>query len=149
MIKSKPRAPLTDIDVGPFSDISFLLIIFFILTTQIAAFKGTVVNIPSGSKTQDEKKKDELKQLTIELKGTSIMLIDTNAKGVPVDLVELKDRLMVEDLPNKANVNDRFVVLQADKAVPYELYFKVVVMIQECGGYISLLEDDSPQQGGN
>ena len=141
---------MTDIDVGPFSDISFLLIIFFILTTQIAAFKGTVINIPSGSKTQDEKKKEENKQLTIEVKGSVVTLVDQNAKGVQVDLQELKDRLMVEDLANKENVNERFVVLQADKTVPYELYFRIVVMIQECGGYLSLLEDDTaaPQQEG-
>ena len=43
MIKRKARAALNDLDVGPFSDISFLLIIFFILTTQIISMSGVIL----------------------------------------------------------------------------------------------------------
>ncbi len=145
MMKSKPRAPLTDIDVGSFSDISFLLIIFFILTTQIAAFKGSVVDIPSGSPPENQnEKKDEKKQLTIHLEGAFIRVGSDDEKTPPavVSPEELKARLMAENYFGKEKKEDRFVILQTDDKAPYDLYFKVVMMISECGGYLCLMETD-------
>ena len=152
MIKSKPRAPLTDIDVGPFSDISFLLIIFFILTTQIAAFKGSVVDIPSGTPPENPaEKKDEKKQLTVHLEGSFIRVGTDDEKSAPpiVSPEELKARLLAENFYAKEKMEDRFVILQTDDKASYDLYFKVVMMIDECGGFLCLMESADGKSGGD
>lgn len=145
MIKAKSRAPLTDIDVGSFSDVSFLLIIFFILTTQIASFKGSVVDIPSGSPPEsDQQQKDKPKQLTIYIQGTDIRIgtSDESAKPMNISLEELKARLLAENFYAKTKKDDRFVIVESDDKVPYDVYFKVVMMINEAGGYLCLMEAD-------
>ena len=45
-LKRKPR-PDADINVGPFSDIAFLMIIFFILATTLIKPAGGKLDIPS------------------------------------------------------------------------------------------------------
>ena len=74
MIKRKERAPLNDLDVGPFSDISFLLIIFFILTTQIISMSGIVLSIPAGAPKEEMQEMEEDKQIMITLTNDVVLL---------------------------------------------------------------------------
>lgn len=145
MIKKKERPALTDIDVGPFSDISFLLIIFFILTTQISAFKGHDVEIPSPSDQQkEEEKKDDNKQLTVTLEGRFIKVAESE-KIPPVDYTteELKALLYSKQFSSmEPGAKERFVVVQADKSVPYEVYFQVMMIIRQADGIACVMEDD-------
>lgn len=150
MIKRKSNPPLTEIEVGSFSDVAFLLIIFFILTTQIASFKGTVADIPSGEPPKAEQpKKEENKQLTIHLSGLDIRVgTGESSAPVPVSFEELKARLLAENYYAKSKKEERFVILQADNAVPYGNYFKAVMMIQDAGGILCLMESDSAEPEG-
>jgi len=150
MIKSKSRAPLVDIDVGSFSDVSFLLIIFFILTTQIASFKGNIINIPSGTPPEEqEQKKDEKKQVTVHLTGETIRVAkDEKSTPAAVNLEELRLVLQAQNyfaLPEESQ--DRYVILEADDKVPYELYFNIVMLINEEGGYLCLMETEGGDGG--
>lgn len=150
MIKKRARQELTDIDVGPFSDISFLLIIFFILTTQIAAFKGNNVDIPSPSDQQKEQeKKDDDKQLTVTLEGRFIKVAESE-KIPPVDytLEELKALLFSKQFSSmKEGAMERFVVVQTGKSVPYEVYFQVMMVIRRAGGIACIVENED--EGGS
>ena len=76
MIKRRKRPALTDIEVGSFSDIAFLLIIFFILTTQIVRLVGKTVEIPSGSESKQEEKKEDKKQLMVHMTGANKITIN-------------------------------------------------------------------------
>lgn len=138
MIKRKDKR-LPEVDVGSFSDIAFLLIIFFILTTQITKFLGRSVDIPSGQPSKEEKKEED-KQLTINLTENDLKL--TVGKGEPssVTFEELKAKLLQENLPAQPE-EKRFVILDSKGEVPYERYYKVVMIITGCGGILTMIDD--------
>lgn len=129
---SKRERSTPEIDVGAFSDIAFLLIIFFILTTTFVKPAGHKVEIPSGS--TDESKKQ--KQLTLVLKGDSILY---GEKGENVSLQELK-KLLAEQKFKDQTPDKRMVVLESQKDVIYDQYYKVVMAITEADGILALVE---------
>ena len=132
--KGKKDRTAPEIDLGAFSDIAFLLIIFFILTTTFVKIAGDNIEIPSG--TTDSAKKQ--KQISVALKGDSIYYGD-KAKSVTLDELRqiLKDQNFKEKDPDK-----RMVVLETEKNVVYDQYYKVVMVINESDGVLALVEKD-------
>lgn len=160
MIKTKSRAPLNDLDVGPFSDVSFLLIIFFILTTQIISMSGMVLSIPAGAPNSEVQEMDEEKQITIKLSNESVDLCLPSGSEFqiePKNVAELKSYLLAENLADeKKTVAERLIVVQCSPDVKYDLYYKVITLIESSGGLLALVEEDdeapneeAPQQGSN
>jgi len=146
-MKRKEHKPITDLDVGSFSDISFLLIIFFILTTQIVAFNGFDLDIPSGAPA-NETAKEEDRQITVSLTdgGKTMQLSAAKDESVPVDLTELKNRLTLENFAAKPP-EKRVVILDAASDVPYDVFFKTVMVIRSCGGVLSLIDTGAATDG--
>ena len=132
-IQRKQR-PLSEINVGAFSDIAFLLIIFFILTSTFLKTSGSKMNIPSGTTEQSE---DEQKQLSIDLRVDEIYLGENTT---PLTMEALRESLADADLPSKAE-EQRMVLLISHKEVPYDRYFKVVTAISQAGGILALLDE--------
>jgi len=132
-IKRKQR-PLSEINVGAFSDIAFLLIIFFILTSTFLRPAGRLMEIPSGTSEQSE---DEQKQFTIDLREDEIYVGEEPAN---LTLEALRARLADAKLPDKPDA-ERMVLLESHKDVPYDRYFKVVTAITQAGGVLALLDD--------
>ena len=131
-LKRKEQAN-TEIDVGSFSDIAFLLIIFFILTTTFVKIAGNKIEIPSGS---DSESDAEQKQIAITLKADSIGYGE-DTKDLSMD--ELRLALAKEKFKTK-EPDARMVVLETDGAVLYERYFQVVMAINESGGVMTLID---------
>ena len=131
-LKRKVKAN-TEIDVGSFSDIAFLLIIFFILTTTFVKIAGNKIEIPSGS---DSESDAEQKQVAITLKAESIGYGE-DAKDLSMD--ELRVALAKEKFTTK-EADARMVVLETDGEVLYERYFQVVMAINESGGVLTLID---------
>lgn len=147
MIKRRKKASLVDIEVGSFSDVAFLLIIFFILTTQIAKFLGQNLTIPSGAPAQNQQKVED-KQITINLfSDTNIQFSAGSEQNVPVTLEQLKMRLLQENFPVKAP-DQRFVIVDAKDEIKYDTYFKVVMLITDAGGVLSLIDYGKEEEGG-
>ena len=130
-LKRKPNGDF-DIDVGAFSDIAFLLIIFFILTTSFVKFKGQELKIPSGAPPKEQSEED--KALTVNLKADEIRY------GAAVSLSELRRKFFEEKFDMRTNDKDRMVILEAADDVTYDLYFKVSSAITEAGGILVLME---------
>ena len=131
-LKRKEQAD-TKIDVGSFSDIAFLLIIFFILTTTFTKIAGNKIEIPSGS---DEQSEVEQKQLSVTLSAENITYGE-DAKSISID--ELRVALAKEKFETK-EPDDRMVILEADGHVLYERYFQVVMAISDSGGVLTLID---------
>ena len=129
-----------EIDVTSFSDIAFLLIIFFIVTSTFVQSFGHRLSIPSGS-ADSSKKEDKL--LSVSMKEQKIFF---GEKADQITLEDLRRRLKEADLPNRAE-NKRLVIVECAKDVPYEQYFKVVMAIAEAGGVLTLLEDENAGKG--
>jgi len=136
------KKPEPEIDVGAFSDIAFLLIIFFILTTSIVNLAGNRLQIPSGTTSQSQKEKQ--KQLTIALKGNRIE-IGEDKDNRQISFVQLKLELQKQNYPARKE-EERFVILDSADDVIYEQYFQVVMAIIDSGGVLALLEHDDGEK---
>lgn len=137
MSVKKKMQPDAEIDVGAFSDIAFLLIIFFILTTSFIKMTGQEMSIPSGEATDA---KNQPKQLTINLSPQEIRWGEGD-KAPVVSMEALRNKLIQANLkdPNKKD-KDRMVILESSKDVPYGRYFKVVSAIADAGGILAIVD---------
>ena len=123
------------IPLDSFSDIAFLLIIFFILTTSIQKLTGIRTELPAGEET--EAKQTE-KTPTVNITGGRLLYND-----LTVSMEELAYELKALKLGERADA-DRVVLLDAGPRTDYQLYFEVMALITGADGVIGILvEDDS------
>jgi len=119
-------------DVSSFSDIAFLLIIFFILVTTLQQLMGLTTDFPSGEKS--DQKADEAR--TVHLAPDRLAFNDD-----VVTMDELRSRLRELDLPN-AEEGKRIIQLDASGGVPYQTYFEVMTVISAAGGLIGIVQEE-------
>jgi biopolymer transport protein ExbD len=129
------------IEIGSFSDIAFLMNIFFILTAEFMRPAGVNMQIPSGS-ADPGKRQDTI--LTINVSPEKVFY---GEKNEPMTLEELRKRLLKENLRAKPPAQ-RVVIVDAGKDVPYERYFQVVTAVARAHGVIALVEQTEKGEGG-
>lgn len=134
----KPETKNIEIDIPSFSDIAFLLIIFFILTTSLNRPTGRIIDMPSAS--NPEQQKTEGGTPTVNVLGDRIMFGEGEGEGREVTLSELRAELMSRGL-HAAAPEVRMVVVEIAEDVTYDRYFKVITMISEAGGIIAMLTE--------
>ena len=134
----KPEFKNLEIDVPSFSDIAFLLIIFFILTTSLSRPLGRIIDMPSASK-PDEQKTDQGTP-SVSTLADRILLGQGQEEGKEVTLSDLRASLLARDLKN-ASDSDRMVVVEVAEDVGYERYYQTIAMIAEAGGIIAMLTE--------
>ncbi len=125
-----------DIPVGPFSDIAFLLIIFFILTTTFNRATGFIADIPAGAKGEAQEK-----TVSVALHDDKISLNDE-----AVDMTTLRRRLQDMKLQEKEG-DARMVLLTAAGAVTYQDYFETMATISAAGGVVVIERADEKGAG--
>jgi len=127
--RRKMRTP--EIPVGSFSDIAFLLIIFFILTTTLSQLSGVVADIPSGEKSEEQKQTSP----TVQIQGNRIVW---NREDVSVR--QLRQRLRDMDMAHRKE-EERIVVMEAAGSVEYQTYYDVMATISASGGIIAIARE--------
>jgi len=115
-----------------FSDIAFLLIIFFILTTQIQKLTGFRTELPAGEKSQAETTE---KTPTVGLTANQITF---NEQAITID--QLAAELKALNLKAKPPAG-RVVLLDASDDVDYQCYFEVMSLITAADGAIGILKE--------
>ncbi|MBN1296894.1 biopolymer transporter ExbD [bacterium] len=93
------------------SDIAFLLLIFFMVTTAFAARKGIDFRLPAPAKDEEEIDQKELKAVTIQVQASGRIVID----GIPKNLNEIQPYLR----PILAANPKKFVIIQMDMDASY------------------------------
>ncbi len=122
-----------EIPTGSFSDIAFLLIIYFLVATTLVKVKSIAADLPSGEKTtQSQPDKTPI----VNLRGTEIFF---NDKKVSVEL--LNERLASLELGEKEGAK-RVIMLESTKGTPYQNYFQALAAISANKGVVALVEDD-------
>jgi len=145
MAKKKRKVP--GLNASSTADISFILLIFFLITTSMDTDMGLARRLPQPP--EDEEIKQELK-----IKERNVMEVRINAQGFLwvkdgtassyVDIRELRDRAKqfiqnennLSILPEKHPINipllgvcaltDKHVIsVQTDRGTPYNMYFQV------------------------
>jgi biopolymer transport protein ExbD len=122
-----------EIPVGSFSDIAFLLIIYFLVATTLVKVKSVTADMPSGETSQSSAVDNTP---TINLVGTEIRYKD---KLVSLDV--LNERLAALNLHDKEG-DKKVILLEATKATPYSVYFKALAAISSNGGIVAIVEEE-------
>ncbi len=122
-----------EIPVGSFSDIAFLLIIYFIVATSLMKVKTIQADLPSGEKaTQAQTEKIPI----VNLRGSEIFFNDK-----PVTLIQLEERLAALDLRQK-DESKRIIMLESTRDTSYEAYFQALASISAEGGIVAIVEEE-------
>ena len=125
------RKKETSVPIDSFSDIAFLLIIFFILTTSIRKLTGFKTDLPTADKSVATQKTP-----TVQLNGGQVRWDDK-----VISFAELKQKLQDLKLANKPK-SERVVLLDSGPDVAYQNYFEVMSMITAASGVVRILEEE-------
>lgn len=113
--RSKPKSHSSFIDIAPFLDTVFNLLIFFALSLNFISTPGIRVNLPKSS-AQEIVRKEKDVRIVVTAKGE----IHVGGELVPIEALPSRlDRLA------KANPQAQ-VLIQADAAVPHGLVVSVM-----------------------
>lgn len=121
------------IPTDSFSDIAFLLIIYFLVATSLVKLRGVTADLPSGEKAEQAQAS---KTPIVNLRGGQIFFNDKQ-----VEMAELKNRLDALDLAN-ANGNAKVVMLESTRDTTYQSYYQAIATISESGGVIAIVEEE-------
>ena len=122
-----------EIPTNSFSDIAFLLIIYFLVATTLVKVKTITADLPTGEK---DSQAQSSKTPTVNLRGAEVMFNDQK-----VDIDELNAKLADLELPTK-DPSKRVVLLESTKGTPYQNYFQALATISAQGGVVALVEED-------
>lgn len=128
----KKDRPFGDVDLSAFSDIAFLLIIFFVLTTTFVQYQGIGTEIPDS--TSDPEQKQEWELPTVSLTADQLFLNEreTGIRELRRELLGMKLSERVEE--------ERAIIVESAPDVRFERYFQVVSAISRAGGILALVE---------
>ena len=107
---------MAEINMIPFTDISLVLLIIFMVMTPFLVRSQIKVNLPKANAAEKESSQQNMVEILVDRNGA--ILID--GRTVAPDAVEATLKGLVTDLENQP------VVIEADKDVPFE--HVVVVM---------------------
>ena len=122
-----------EIPTGSFSDIAFLLIIYFLVATTLVKVKTITTDMPSGEKNAQAQTD---KTPTINLRGEEIRFNDN-----PVGMDLLNERLAALELLDK-DPAQRVILMESTNGTPYQNYFQVLAAISANGGIVALVEEE-------
>lgn len=122
-----------EIPTGTFSDIAFLLIIFFLVATTLTKVKTITADLPAGEKsTQPQSEKTPI----VNLRGSEIFFNDKS-----VSLEGLDERLAALKLIEKDPAG-RVIMLESANGTPYESYFQALATISANDGVVAIVEGE-------
>lgn len=122
-----------EIPTGSFSDIAFLLIIYFLVATTLVKVQSVTADLPTGEKQADAQVD---KTPVVNLRGTEIFFSD---KKVSVE--NFNARLAALKLAEQPPEN-RVIMLESTKDTPYEVYFQALAAISSNDGVVAIVEEE-------
>ncbi|MFM8291648.1 MAG: ExbD/TolR family protein [Planctomycetia bacterium] len=134
LVRRKEKRDL-EIPTDSVSDIAFLLIIFFILTTTLSKLTGFSAELPAAAASQQAAKTDA-KTPTVQLTNDKLLF---NEQEVGFD--SLRERLLDLRLGTKQG-EERVVMLEAAGKVDYQVYYEAMAAISAAGGVVAIVEED-------
>lgn len=127
--KEEPTVPTDSV-----SDIAYLMIIFFILTTSIRKLTGFNADIPSAQQQQQQQQSEKTPTLKLHPGGMSF-------NDQPVDLAAFRKALADMKLEKRPE-EKRVIVLDAAKGVDYQAYYEAMSAISGAGGIVGVMTEE-------
>jgi biopolymer transport protein ExbD len=131
-----PRKKMLTQDAIPttsLADMMFLLLIFFIMTATLARVTGIVTDMPAGSKTQQAQ---AIKNVYLSIHDNKITVDDKD-----MNLDQTEAYLKGLNLPKRSE-DARVVILSAAGREDYQLYYRMMSLIQKCGGVVAIESEE-------
>jgi biopolymer transport protein ExbD len=122
-----------EIPTNSFSDIAFLLIIYFLVATTLVKVNTITTDMPAGEKNAQSQSD---KTPTINLRDGDIHFNDKK-----VNIEELNLKLAELDLLSK-DPSKRVILLESVDGTPYQDYFQALATISAHGGVVALVEEE-------
>lgn len=149
MAKSSRDRVSTEINAGSMADIAFLLLIFFLVTTQIVEDKGILVKLPIWSEEEPEITKMNSRNVYSVLVNAQNQLL---VRGEPMKIGNLKDNAK-EFISNPMNREDyaenpqkAIISLKNDRGTDYKTYLEVYNELK--AGYSELRNEAAAKKYG-
>ena len=124
-----------EIPTDSVSDIAFLLIIFFILTTTLSKLSGFTAELPSADASQKQAAKSDAKTPTVQITGGKLLFNEQE-----VSKESLRDRLLDLNLAAKQG-EEKVVLLEAAGKADYQTYYETMAAIAAAGGVVAIVEE--------
>ncbi len=126
--KTRLKPSMALIDLTPLVDVIFLMLIFFIVTSDILPLKSLLIENP-----KLEKESAPLTtQLLLVMDAQQVIYL--GSKKAIVDMTSLKEHLReeVNHLKKQNGETEPTVVLSIDRRVDYGLFLQLFAIAQEC-----------------
>ena len=124
-----------EIPTDSVSDIAFLLIIFFILTTTLSKLTGFTAELPSAAAAQQQTAKSETKTASVQITNDKLLFNEQE-----VSMAALRERLLDLQLAKKQG-EEKVVMLEAAGRVNYQTYYEAMAAISGAGGIVAIVEE--------
>ena len=133
--KTRLKPSLSLIDLTPLVDVIFLLLIFFIVTSDILPLKSLLIENPN----LDKDSTPLTTQLLLVVDAQHVIYV--GSKKAIVDLKTLKSRLQadLDTLRKEHSLQEPTIVLSIDRRVSYDLFLQVFAIAQECSSRLRLV----------
>lgn len=122
------------IDLTPLVDVIFLLLIFFLVTSEILPLKSLLIETPQLACEQPAK----LAQLIVIMDSDHVIYL--GSKKEIVDMATVKDRLkeLIASMKEMNPQSSPTIVLSIDRRVDYGQFLRLFSQVQECSPRIRL-----------
>ena len=130
------------IDLTPLVDVVFLMLIFFIITSDILPLKSLNIENPS----LDRPSPPRTTQILVVVDAQNVIYIGSKREIVdPEDFLHSLHREL-EKAASKHPGADTTVVLSIDRRVEYGDFLRLFSLVQETGAKLRLVYNDSSSQ---
>ncbi len=147
-MKKKKNRLSSEVNAGSMADIAFLLLIFFLVTTQIDSDKGILVKLPMWEKTPPIIDITPRNVFSIKVNRSNQLLVEGELGNMDAIRGQVKE--FVLNPRKKANLssspNKAVVSLQNDRGTSYATYLSVYNEIK--AAYNELWEEESNRRYG-
>lgn len=133
--KTNLKTSLNLIDLTPLVDVIFLMLIFFIITSDILPLKSLNIENPA----LDRNSTPLTTQLLVVIDAQNVIYV--GSKKDIVDLGSLKKQLQndIEQLQKQHHGIEPTVVISVDRRVEYDFFLRVFSIVQECSARVRLV----------
>ena len=133
-VRRKEKRDL-EIPTDSVSDIAFLLIIFFILTTTLSKLTGFTAELPAAAAAQQQAARTDAKTPTVQLASGKLLFNEQE-----VSMAALRERLLDLQLAHKQG-EAKVVMLEAAGKVDYQTYYEAMAAISGAGVVVAIVEE--------
>lgn len=122
------------IDLTPLVDVIFLMLIFFLVTSEVLPLKSLAIENPEIAKDTPPR----LTQLLVVMDADQVIYI--GSKKEIIDMNSVKAHLLkeIEELKAQNVLSKPTIVLNVDRRVDYGAFLRLFSVVQECSPHIRL-----------